>query len=347
MIILTTTTPEYAQIETIRSYMRIPEKAYRWKILIILLFDLFLVSIYIYGHYITEVTGNIYIDTSNSNFFYLLQQTIYSISGEDNILHLIFILIIYILTFFVLPLLVYMVIKHVIPRVFEKILTLCKVINPFHHEKYSDMKKMSIIRRKERKEAKEKARKISKVQRFLSFKDSSWGIFITRYIAFSHWIAHFAFLRSEESHIYLAERNETFMYKVIVGVYILNLIIFWLLRKEPERSQYIAKEKMCYSFSYYLEPYRRASLSPLEKEAFSENFSTIVRCEKIRLPAYYRYGIYNRQRLIYSVQLYVEDLITGMSYLLAYETDSKYNYWKPVKSQRDQIFDNQIKHFSL
>lgn len=116
-------------------------------------------------------------------------------------------------------------------------------------------------------------------------------------------------------------------YQIFIIVYILNLIAFIFLAREPRRSIKAAEDKLKLSFKYYCEPPRRATLSSEERKMFDENFSYRISHSGTHRKAYYRSGIYHNQERTYEIGLFIEDLKNGMSYYLTYKTNRIYEDW--------------------
>lgn len=314
------TTPAYAKIETIRAYERIPEKSYRWKIFILLLFDLFL--IYMAFHYSQiEVPGNF-----KDDFLYIFKYGILDIVGTISYSGVIFIIALYIVVFGVIPILIFMSIKYYIPWIFKNIFKVINLLNPFNHQESWNNDRFGNLKR-HFKEQKEIAKKVRKVEPLLSFRDTKIGVVTIRWIAFVHWVTHLYFIGFGAPLTFFSGRNDFFIYKIFIIIYVINLIVFILLAREPGRSIKIAEEKLKFSFKYYCEPPRRAELNLSEKQLFDENFSYRLTYGGTHTKGHFKSGIYQNQEQTFSVTLHVKDLKNGLSYALKYQTNRDYKYW--------------------
>src|SRR5699024_7424720 len=115
--------------------------------------------------------------------------------------------------------------------------------------------------------------------------------------------AHISFHVNDLKYPFIRLRNEVFIYKVFIWIYILNIVVIFLLRKEPRRSREIAEAKLKKSFAYYCEPARRARLSPSEKLDFDSNFKWHVSYDSYHRKGHFKDGIYHNQEFTYEATL--------------------------------------------
>lgn len=132
MVILENTKPAYAKLETIRAYERIPEIAYRWKIAIILLFDLLL--LYMYLHY--DVI-DVHRDPGHflNDFLYILQNGAFSSGGQFDMKAFLFIPVFIGIVFIIIPIICMTVIVYYEPWIFKNFFKVLNLLNPFNHDR--------------------------------------------------------------------------------------------------------------------------------------------------------------------------------------------------------------------
>jgi len=295
-------------IKSIRSYERIPEKAYRWKLFILLLSSICLIYMASYFVIVEEPKS---FSEDNFEIFY---------SPE-----VILIPLMVAIASIIIPTLAWMTLVYYLPWLIRKIFTILNLLSPFNHNKKSKLESLFSF---DKKKFKKKMKEI-KLQPLISLKESKIGTVAGFFSGVIHFIFHvwffFYLLIHYFSYRYMFQEHQIF--KLFLLIYLFIMIIRIFLIGEPNRSTHTSEEKMKGILKYYCEPSRREKLTSEEKKLYDENFSYRISNNSQHYRAYYRYGIYHNQERTHGIILFVDDLKTEMFYALRYETNRDYKYW--------------------
>jgi len=326
-------TPKEATIETIRHFERLPEKMYKRKIKLIILFDLLMLIAVAYGYYVK---------VKPEKLNYIINSTIKAPWMPG--IHL----IMYIVVYVIVPMVCLLIIRS-IPYIFKNtskfLKKLINALNPFglrkralrkaqrwdYNRLYRNQSPPSDeqITELERYENEERIwnKKRKKTEPFLYFRETTLGKVTRFYLVSLHIMLYLVLLVNGLVSDFVRMRDEELFFKVFTILITLAPIVYFLLSKEPKRTRDIARENLKVAFHYYLSPVGRPRLSSAEKEEFEENFDVRISYETTHYKGIFKNGVYHNQEFHYRADVHVDDLELGLSYLLRYPTDRNHQNW--------------------
>ena len=301
-------TPEFAEIETIKRYQRLPEKNYKLKWLILIGIDALMVLSHI---------------TTAEQFmgFPINPVTLTTIDTTT------FIQVGISLTIVLIGFLPYCLIRNgfkIIKGSLGGAASALQLLNPFNTEgrrfKKSRRKNQqkNTEHEQKQKELKKNARKLSPL---LSFRESFIGKQFRGYAVLIHMIAFLELFMTSRVDNLLSSINP---YSIQI---ILTVLVYAVLSREPTKTKNLAEKYLKEAFKYYCSPDHAQHLSPSEKELFDKNFKIDIQNSSTHHQGYFFFFFYYNQEYHYFVRVHVTDLMLGVSYTLVYTSDTLHKNW--------------------